>query len=96
MSLFLVCAGVGCGGRSGDARGVRGHAGRGDCERLRDRLVEIRLQGVSLDREVQRRAIAASLGEGFMHACVDTMSAREVACGRDARDAAALAACTRP
>ena len=46
----------------------------------------MRLQGVSLDRAVHRRAIAASLGEGFMHACVDTMSAREVACGRDARD----------
>lgn len=93
LCLIVVCAGPGCGGRSGDSRGAR--AGRRDCERLRAHLVEIRLQAVSLDREEHRRALDASLGEDFVQTCVDTMPPREVACGRAARDAAALAACAR-
>ncbi len=54
------------------------------------------MQLVTLDREQHRATLQASLGDGFVQNCVDAMPRRQVLCGQAAKDAAGLAACSRP
>lgn len=94
FGVVLSLVSLGCGRGGAEAADVR-RSGR-DCEQLRQHLVELRLQSVTLDRDSHRAVIEASLGETFISTCVETMPRKQVRCGRAAKDAAALAACTRP
>ena len=96
LAFVVMChaAAFGCGLGSEDAPAAV--TSRGDCERLRDRMVEIRMESVTLDRDRHRAALASSLGADFVRTCVATLPRRQVICGRTAKDAAALAACGTP
>ena len=92
--LMSLAAALGC--SCGNEDSPETHTSRRDCEQLRDRMVEVRLESVTLDRDRHRAAITSSLGEDFLRTCVDTLPRRQVVCGRAAKDAAALAACATP
>jgi hypothetical protein len=64
-----------------------------ECAALRDRMIEVRLQGVTVDRAQHQAALETSLGASFLTACATTLNRAQVECGRTAEDAAALAAC---
>lgn len=65
---------------------------RRDCEQLREHLVELRLAGVTTDREQHRRALEHSLGDDFLASC-QALPRAHVQCARAAADTSALAAC---
>ena len=47
---------------------------RKDCERLREHLIDVRMQSVTSDHAQHRIAIASSLDESFLSSCVDGMT----------------------
>lgn len=47
------------------------------CGQARARLVEERLEGVTLDRDQHRRALTDALGEKFIASCVEQRAAEE-------------------
>lgn len=69
---------------------------RRDCERLREHLIDLRMQSVTSDHAQHRIAIASSLDESFLSSCVDGMTSSYVECAHAARDSDALAACAAP
>ena len=69
---------------------------RKDCDRLREHLIDVRMQSVTADHAQHRIAIASSLDEYFLSSCVDGMTSSYVECAHAARDSDALAACAAP
>ncbi|HVG87239.1 MAG TPA: hypothetical protein VM820_22140 [Vicinamibacterales bacterium] len=69
------------------------HITRRDCERLRDHVVGLRLERVTVDREQHKAALVASLGDGFIDACLTSITPTGLRCRLDARATDALAAC---
>jgi len=63
------------------------------CERLREHLVDLRLEGVeSIDREAHRKAHIAAMGSEFLAAC-GTLQESTITCALEASDGASAAAC---
>lgn len=67
-----------------------------ECAALRDHMIDVRLQGVSVDRAQHQAALESALGTSFLTTCGATLSRAQVLCGIAAIDAAALAACATP
>lgn len=70
--------------------------GRQECERLRDHLVELRMNGVSADHEQHRNALRSALGDSFVIACVERTTPSHVRCALAATDSDTLLACSTP
>lgn len=66
---------------------------RRECERIRDHIIELRLQGVTADRDQHRAAFESAFGESFLVRCVEEASPARRRCVLDAKDPQALAAC---
>ena len=69
---------------------------RRDCERMRDHLVELRMQSVTADQDQHRIAIRSALDESFVSACVENTTESQLHCALTAKDTDALAACVEP
>ena len=69
---------------------------RGDCERLREHMLDVRLGDVSEHRDAHRVALRQALGDEFVTTCVASTSQRDVECQMAARDLDALRKCTAP
>lgn len=69
---------------------------RKDCERLRDHLVELRMQSVTADHDQHLIAIRSSLDEDFVTTCVDGARASYIECALAAADSDGLGACAEP
>ncbi len=80
---------------AGCSTGGAERVGRGDCERLRDHLVDVRMASVTADHEQHRRAIRTALGDGFLSSCLDLTTESQLRCSLKANDAQALTACAR-
>lgn len=66
---------------------------REDCEALRDRMVDLRLESVTADRAQHEANLKEALGSSFVDRCVGKMARTEVRCGLDAANGEALLAC---
>lgn len=66
---------------------------RASCERYRDHILDVRLEGVVEDREAHRTALAASLGTDIVAQCLE-MDRAEVACATAAKTLDATRACS--
>jgi hypothetical protein len=84
--LLLLMA---CSATDEDSRRVK-------CERVRDHLVELRLQTASpgVDVSGHRSAMKQALGHTFVDRCEQDLSAAQVTCVLRARDHFAASACT--
>ncbi len=67
-----------------------------DCARLRDHLVDLRMQSVTADHDQHRAALRAALGASFLTSCVELTTEVQLRCALRARDAEALGACGEP
>ena len=65
---------------------------RAECERLRDHLVELRLETVTEEHDRFRESIRASLSH-VVTSCLESMSASQLRCSLAAADFDALTAC---
>lgn len=65
---------------------------RADCERLRDHLVELRVETVTEAHDRFRESIQASLGH-VVTSCLESMPASQLRCSLAATDFDALTAC---
>jgi hypothetical protein len=65
---------------------------RAACERYRDHILDVRLEGVVEDREAHRAALAASLGTDIVTQCLE-LDRAEVECATKAKTLAATRAC---
>jgi hypothetical protein len=65
---------------------------RKDCERLRDHLIELRMESVTADQEQHRMALRAAM-DGFVPRCQNETSTDQLQCGLLAKDSHALAGC---
>jgi hypothetical protein len=83
---FALSALIGC---SSDPDGVS----RKDCQRLRDHLIDIRMQSVTADAEQHRAALEAIAGESFITTCVDQTTEEQLHCALASRDGDALTHC---
>jgi len=66
------------------------------CTRLRDHLVDLRLEGVhgaAADLATHREAMRQALGDDFVAACEASMSVAAISCAATASDLAAASAC---
>ncbi len=66
---------------------------RRDCERLRDHLIELRMDTVTADVEHHRAALRAALGDAFVTGCTDTTTEQELRCALGAHTHDQLIAC---
>lgn len=68
---------------------------RKHCERLRDHLVDLRLDSVPKDVDVKahRAAMKQALGEKFIEGCMDHATVSDLECGLKASDLATATAC---
>lgn len=94
--LVALAAATWVGGCGTESSGLQGS--RRDCTKLRDHMVELRMDSVTVDREQHRAAVTASLGDGFVRRCVEQivdgqMSSKQLQCGLAATDSEALGAC---
>lgn len=89
ISAVLVAAFAACSSDSDDVS-------RRDCERLRDHLIEVRLEAVTADREQHRAALEAAVGSSFIDGCLEQMSPGHLRCSLAASDSSALAECVEP
>lgn len=78
---------------------------RGECTRMRDHIVELRLgeysnikdaSGKKIDVSGHRDAMLSVLGDSFVAECVDKMTLTELRCARGAAAISALTACSTP
>ena len=92
--LFVISAAIApltsC--SSDDSDGVS----RQDCARMRDHMIELRMQSVTADQDQHRAALRSALGETFISSCVELTSASQLRCSLAAAAPAALTACTEP
>jgi hypothetical protein len=93
----LLAAGLalaaGCGAEAEAERDARR-----ECERLRDRVVELRSATVTADHAAHRAAMTAALDQGprpFIDDCTERWTDEQRACALAAADSAALADCQR-
>lgn len=70
-------------------------ASRQECEQLRERMIELRMQPIAEDQDQHRAALTASLGEMFISTCSETMTRKQALCGANASDLSVLEACNR-
>jgi hypothetical protein len=83
FALFFV----GCANGESDAQ---------RCERVRDRLVELRLaNAVEVDRDGLRKTMRDALGDDFIARCREQMTAKQRSCVLDAADLPTATGCTR-
>lgn len=82
--MLVSCAG---GEEAGDAK---------RCERVRDRIVDLRLDNATnVHRDAHRIAMRDALGASFVETCERTMTAAQQRCVLESRDLAAVSSCTR-
>ncbi len=94
--LALGAVLVSCGGAS-DEDGTL--ANTSQCERLREHIVDLRIGSATnlrKDLEQHRAALTNALGPQFVEDCTKRMSAAQVTCALEARDAQAATECTVP
>jgi hypothetical protein len=66
------------------------------CERVRDRLIELRLaDATGVDRSAHKAAMQRTLGAEFIDRCASEMTAAQIDCTLGASDVAGAAACSR-
>jgi hypothetical protein len=64
------------------------------CERLRDHVIDVRLETASgVDHEAHRAAMKAALGKDFVADCQSRLTYSQRRCALDAEDADELHAC---
>lgn len=93
MAVVGVVAGLAmaaCG--AGDGDGAT-ETPRERCLRLKDHLVDVQLQSVTVDRAQHQAALRAALDVAFVADCVERMDDEARDCRLAASDAAALVAC---
>jgi hypothetical protein len=66
-----------------------------DCRRLREHVIDLRLEGTRVDVAAHRKAISNALGEGFVERCAAQLTKAQVRCGIAANDSLAAMNCTR-
>lgn len=87
MLLLSSCAG---GGDEGD-----GESAEARCTRVRDRLVELKLDDTSVaDRAAHAKAMRSALGDDFVTRCASSLSDAQRTCVLEATDSLAAAACS--
>lgn len=86
----LVALLTACGAASNDP------VSRQDCERLRDHVVELRMQSVTADRGQHRTALRATLDDTFISSCVESTTADHLKCVLAAKDSDSLVSCSEP
>ncbi len=65
------------------------------CERVRDRVVELRLaDATNVDHDAHRTAMRAALGPEFIKRCEAEMSDVQIRCVLDAPDHSAVSGCS--
>lgn len=69
---------------------------RKDCERLREHLIDVRMQSVTADQDQHRVALRSALDESFITSCVESNGSTYLQCALAAADSDALLACTDP
>jgi hypothetical protein len=66
------------------------------CERVRDRLIDLRLANATgVDIAAHRAALKNALGDSFIESCKTTLTVAQQQCVLDARDAFAANACSK-
>lgn len=92
-TAILICAATGaltsCASESDSVS-------RKDCERLRDHLIEIRMQSVTVDRDQHLIALRSSFDESFITTCFSSTTEEQLACALAAKDSDGLVACAEP
>jgi hypothetical protein len=84
-----VCLTIGC-TSSNNIEVDRAH-----CTKLRDHLVDLRLQDATgVDRAAHRQAMKQALGDNFIASCTDRMTASQLTCGLVAKDLGAATSCS--
>lgn len=87
---FLVACLVACGGEREDTDQST-HA----CERVRDRLVDLRLaDATGIDRKAHRETMRRAMGSDFVARCESSMTRSQIDCVLQAADAASARECT--
>lgn len=66
---------------------------RTECERLREHLIDLRMDSISEDREQHRASLARVTGEAFVTSCVEKTSAVSLRCALAASDPHDLTKC---
>jgi len=69
---------------------------RTECQRLRDHLIDLRMETVTADRDQHRAAFEAAMGEPFVRHCSTGLTAAQLRCSLDASDTDELTACGEP
>lgn len=65
-----------------------------ECERVRDRLIQLKLADASgVDEQAHRNAMKTALGDDFLEQCNTALSSAERDCVLNATDAATAQAC---
>lgn len=90
IALSLLAFLAGCAAGEGDDE----RPSRRDCEAYRDRIVELRLDGVTADRAQHEANLRAALGPAFVERCL-AEPVDKVRCGGKAADVESLTACAR-
>jgi hypothetical protein len=89
LFLFACIAAAGCASEDPQDALAR------QCGRLRDHLVELRLEGTKVDVEAHRAAIKGALGDRFVEQCTAEMTTTQVSCALAATDSSHALECTR-
>lgn len=92
FTLVIVSASLSLTACSSDSEPIS----RKDCERLREHLIDVRMQSVTADQDQHRIALRSSLDDSFITSCVETNSAAYLQCALAAVDSDALLACSEP
>jgi hypothetical protein len=66
-----------------------------ECGRLREHMIDLRLEGTHVDVAAHRKAISNALGEGFVDQCAAQLTRVQVHCALAASDSNAAMDCTR-
>jgi hypothetical protein len=66
---------------------------RDRCAQLRDHLIDLDVEHVTVDRDAHREALARALGDHFVDDCAERRSAAAVTCGLTAGSLEVAARC---
>jgi hypothetical protein len=91
----LALAAVSCASCASSSSDDHGPS-RKACEQYRSHVVEVRLEGVTQDRDAHRTALLASLGDQFVDRCVAETAPGELRCAMAASTIDTLRACSAP
>jgi hypothetical protein len=89
MIVALACASSSCG--TGDETAATNR----QCEQLRDHVVELRLDGVTVDAEKHRATLRRAIGDDFIEKCTADLTRDQIRCGLGATDSKTALECTR-